>query len=239
MKYKLILLILLQLVLSHCVRFKENPLDPTTPTGFFLNYILPNILSNNSPNDSPNSPNDSPTSSTKKIFITGRQVNGKLENPTEGFYPDGSNAIEKADYICNRDLNKPNNSYYKAMISDSSNRRACDNSNCTDPAENIDWVFKPNTSYYRVDGTYLFTTNSAGIVPSTSTIANPISDISLSYWTGIQVDWVSSGNNCGGWSNNFSSNSGYVGISTSINSQWYFYNNPDCSSVNFLLCVEQ
>jgi hypothetical protein len=197
MKYKLMLLILLQLVLSHCVRFKENPLDPTTPTGFFINYILPNILSNNSPNDSPNSPNDSPTSSTKKIFITGRQVQGDLANPTEGFTPIGSNAIEKADYICNIDPIKPNNSYYKAMISDSSNRRACVNPNCTDPTENIDWVFKPNTSYYRVDGTYLFTTNSAGIV--TSPIANPISNISLSYWTGIQSDWLSSTSNCSGW----------------------------------------
>lgn len=219
------LLILLQLVLSHCVRFKENPLDPTTPTGFLLNYVLSNLKN-------------------KKIFITGRQVDGKLEHT--GFTPIGSNAIEKADYICNIDPIKPNNSYYKAMISDylpaptdNWHRRACNNPNCTDPAENIDWVFKPNTSYYRVDGTYLFTTNSAGIVPSTSTIANPISNISLSYWTGIKYNWVSSGNNCGGWSDNSGGSAGDVGTSTSIDSQWYSYNNPDCSSVNFLLCVEQ
>jgi hypothetical protein len=238
MKYKLMLLILLQLMLSHCVRFKENPLDPTTPTGFFLNYILPNILSNNSPNDSPNSPNDSPNLNTKKIFITGRQVKGDLEH--NGFTPDGNNAIQKADYICNIDPIKPNNSYYKAMISDSSNRRACVNLNCTDPTENIDWVFKPNTSYYRVDGTYLFTTNSAGIVPSTSTIANPISNVESYYWTGIQVDWKSSIAKCSGWIDNSSGNYGVVGISTYTDSNWYSYNVPhDCSSVNFLLCVEQ
>jgi hypothetical protein len=221
MKYKLMLLILLQLVLSHCVRFKENPLDPTTPTGFFLNYILIN----------------------KKIFITGRQVDGKLEHI--GFTPIGSNAIEKADYICNIDSIKPNNSYYKAMISDylsvptdNWNRRACNNPNCTDPAENIDWVFKPNTSYYRVDGTYLFTTNSAGIV--TSPIANPISEMTSSYWTGIKYNWVSSLSNCSVWSNN--SPPPYLGEggnSTFIDSRWYSNNNPGCSSVNFLLCVEQ
>ncbi|GIX42703.1 MAG: hypothetical protein KatS3mg129_2436 [Leptospiraceae bacterium] len=54
------------------------------------------------------------------------------------------------------------------------NRRACISSDCINSGENINWVFKPNTSYYRVDGTYLFTTNSAGIVLSTDSIANPI-----------------------------------------------------------------
>jgi hypothetical protein len=61
-------------------------------------------------------------------------------------------------------------------------RRACSTSNCIDPNENVDWVFKPNTDYYRPNGTYLFATNSAGIV--TTNIANPI------FFCFLLLDWI-------------------------------------------------
>ena len=123
------------------------------------------------------------------------------------------------------------------MIVDGTNRQACVHSNCTDPAENLDWVFKPNTAYYRVDGTYLFTTNSAGIV--TGNLASPILETSKDYWTGLDFDWRSSPSyDCSLWSTDTSM--GIFGRSTSTNYEWYSYpSSIYCSSSFHLLCVEQ
>jgi hypothetical protein len=126
------------------------------------------------------------------------------------------------------------------MIVDGTNRRACSTSNCIDPNENVDWVFKPNTDYYRPDGTYLFTTNSAGIV--TTNIANPIFFPVSFYWTGLASDWtMSSSDHCYNWTDNLSSSTGRDGSSDSIDSNWYSYTTPPpyCGSSNALLCVEQ
>jgi hypothetical protein len=101
-------------------------------------------------------------------------------------------------------------------------------------------VFKPNTDYYRPDGTYLFTTNSAGIV--TTNIANPIFFPVSYYWTGLASDWkISPLAHCNNWTDNSLNHTGRVGSSDSIDSNWYSYTGtpPSCSSPNALLCVEQ
>jgi len=106
----------------------------------------------------------------KKIFVSQATTNGNIA----GLSFPGSNVIQKADSLCMQDSLRPDSSTYKAMIVDGVNRRACVTPNCTDPNENIDWVFKPNTKYGTVNGTYLFTTNSGGVVPYTTTISNHI-----------------------------------------------------------------
>jgi hypothetical protein len=196
-----------------CFKFKESPLDPTTPTGMILKLLK--------------------DQRRLKIFVTYNTFQGNIGGGA-------GSGIQRADNMCNFDLNKPDNNTYKAMIVDGTNRRACSTSNCTDPNENVDWVFKPNTDYYRPDGTYLFTTNSAGIV--TTNIANPIFFPVSYYWTGLASDWkISPLAHCNNWTDNSLNHTGRVGSSDSIDSNWYSYTGtpPSCGSPNALLCVEQ
>jgi len=72
-----------------------------------------------------------------KIFVTS---NGHVGDFANDPLLSGSNAIEKADTFCNNDPNKPNDSYYKALIVDGINR---------DAVSLTDWVLEPNTTYYR------------------------------------------------------------------------------------------
>lgn len=211
MRKKLIFLIILLLTWS-CFEFKESPLDPTTPTGMILKLLK--------------------DQRRLKIFVT-------YNNTFQGNIGGGAGSgIQRADNMCNFDPNKPDNNTYKAMIVDGTNRRACSTSNCIDLNENVDWVFKPNTDYYRPDGTYLFTTNSAGIV--TTNIANPIFFPVSYYWTGLGGDWtISLSANCSDWTYN-TGGIGRVGSSNATNSYWYSdISSPSCSSSNALLCVGQ
>jgi hypothetical protein len=168
-----------------------------------------------------------------KIFVTAETFVGNIGGGA-------GSGIQRADNMCNFDLNKPYSNTYKAMIVDETNRRACSTSNCTDPNENVDWVFKPNTDYYRPDGTYLFTTNSAGIV--TTTIANPIlAGSNYPYWTGLASDWtISPSAHCNNWTDNLYSYIGRVGSSNATNSYWYSDTSYSfCDSSKALLCVKQ
>jgi len=197
-----------------CFEFKESPLDPTTPTRMILK-----LLKDQQPR-------------RLKIFVTSNAFQGNIGGGA-------GSGIQRADNMCNSDPNKPDSNTYKAMIVDGTNRRACSTSNCIDPNENIDWVFKPNTDYYRPNGTYLFTTNSAGIV--TTDIANPIlAGSNYPYWTGLASDWtISPSAHCNNWTDNLSSYAGKVGSSNATNSYWYSSSALFCSSLNALLCVEQ
>ncbi|MCX7811207.1 MAG: DUF1554 domain-containing protein [Leptospiraceae bacterium] len=201
-----------------CFEFKESPLDPTTPTGMILKLLK--------------------DQRRLKIFVTAEKFVGDIGGGTG---VPGTNGIQRADFICNNDANKPDNNTYKAMIVDGTNRRACSTSNCIDPNENVDWVFKPNTDYYRPNGIlYLFTTNSAGIV--TTNIAESILAGSYyPYWTGLASDWtISPSAHCNNWTDYTTSNIGRVGSSNSKDSKWYSdISSPSCDSSNALLCVGQ
>jgi hypothetical protein len=215
MRKKLIFLLILLLTWS-CFKFKESPLDPTTPTGMILKLLK----------------------DQRKIFVTSNAFQGNIGGGAG--VPD-TIGIQRADFICNNDANKPDNNTYKAMIVDEiTNRRACSTSNCMNPNENVDWVFKPNTDYYRPNGRYLFTTNSAGIV--TTNIAESILAGSYyPYWTGLASDWtISPSAHCNNWTDNSSSYIGRVGSSNSKDSKWYSdISSPSCDSSKALLCVGQ
>ena len=222
MRKKLIFLLILLLTWS-CFEFKESPLDPTTPTGMILKLLK----------------DQQPQPRRLKIFLTSNIFLGNIGGGA-------GSGIQRADNRCNLDPNKPDSNTYKAMIVGDYMavpvRRACSSTpNCTDPNENVDWVFKPNTDYYRPNGTYLFTTNSAGIV--TTNIANPIlAGSNYPYWTGLASDWtISPSAHCNNWTNNSSSYIGRVGSSDSIDSNWYSYTGtpPYCNESKALLCVEQ
>ncbi|GIX41258.1 MAG: hypothetical protein KatS3mg129_0991 [Leptospiraceae bacterium] len=176
MKYKIKLFSFLFILMffANCIKFKENPLDPTTPLGFYLTFLWNKNI-------------------TKKIYVTFNITQGNIGIATTMGFSYCINGIEKADFVCNNDPKKPNNNLYKAMIVDGTNRRACSTPECSGGTiEHIDWVFKPNTSYYRADDTLLFTTNDKGIIPSTENIVNSITHAGevYEYWTGLDTDWL-------------------------------------------------
>jgi len=224
---KKVLLIVLILLFQTSIKFKENPLDPTTPTGIVINSLNDHLSSQN------NQP--SQNNQLKRVFVSQMNTNGNIAV----LGVPGSNAIQKVDYICNTEFYKPiTSSSFKAMIVDGVNRRACITPNCTDPNENIDWVFKPNTDYYTYHGGgYLFTTNSAGIVLGE---INQITSSSSSafYWTGLGSDWTNSPTNCNNWTDY--TGAGVIGVSTAKNSSWYSHSTTlYCYNSVQLLCVEQ
>ena len=108
--------------------------------------------------------------------------------------------ISGADARCSSDGNKPSTGTYKAMIVSGTTRRACSTANCGGgSSENIDWVLKPSTKYYRADGTTeIFTTNAAGIFVY-GTATNTISNTSVGVWTGVNIDWTNTAGDCTAW----------------------------------------
>ncbi|MBP9165217.1 MAG: DUF1554 domain-containing protein, partial [Leptospiraceae bacterium] len=112
-------------------------------------------------------------------------------------------------------------------------------------AENIDWVLKPNTDYYRLDGTTdtkVFTTNSSGIVNfggGSSLLVAIDSSGSTNWWTGLANDWTfysaCTGNN---WS--FATGLASKGVGASVTNTSIDTGGLSTCSFNFkLLCVRQ
>ncbi len=163
----------------------------------------------------------------KRTFITSTSLNGNL------------GGIAGADALCNSDGAKPSilPNVYKAMIVDGTNRKASTTANTGD--NQIDWVLLPNTSYFRTDGTTLIkATNANGIFvfPLTSSFDTP----GIPYWTGLNTNWTTSGNLCGGnWSS--TAGSGQAGQATMTTSSAISGGGPPpCNTaLPYLLCVQQ
>jgi hypothetical protein len=176
-----------------------------------------------------NSPNFSSSSSPsgKIVFIS------EPDNGCRGAWP-GVNTL------CQNDINKPNNgSTYEALVIDGNNKRACSSANCTigGATENVNWVLSANTRYIRPDGTLIGTTNSAGIFTS---FENPISPSVSQVWTGLNSDWTSSGNQCGGWNACLGGDIGNTGDPSSTNPTTVISNGGNfCNQYVRYICVEQ
>lgn len=124
----------------------------------------------------------------KYVFVTSQTHDG---NFASGY----SNGIAGADAFCQTQKDTfaaslPGFGYeYKALMVDSSNRVATVSSDAGNGQ--VSWVLRPNTEYYRVDGTLLFTTNSVSLFAmSTGLRAAFSTDSSLKWWTGLDVDWL-------------------------------------------------
>lgn len=183
-----------------------------------------------------------------KVFITASTFDGNLQGAA-------ANGPAGADLKCNADGNKPNGSNYKAMVTDGTNRNACNTPNCGGGVgENIDWVFLSGRIYVRAtDAAALFTANAEGII--TAPAANMLSQsfgtgTTRYFWTGFAVTsyWedatAQSTNTCNNWTSGTAtptaSEGGRVGASnvtdyTAIRSG----NGRSCSDSYHLLCVEQ
>ena len=205
------LIVIICILNLFCVRATQSPFDPGSPFG--LAATLFRIILTSS-------------ESNYRTFITAINYSGN---------------ITTADNLCNSDSLKPNVGTYKAVLP-SSTRRACSTGYCTGGvSENLDWVFKPNTSYFQSDGSIMVgKTNNSGIFwdGNISTITNSFSNFSNRYWTGLNADFTNSTNNCLNWSSNSSGVSGETGFSVAGDSG--ISDIPTaCNNSNFLLCVEQ
>ncbi|MCE9501119.1 MAG: DUF1554 domain-containing protein [Leptospira sp.] len=141
-----------------------------------------------------------------------------------------------ADAFCNSDTGKPTTRNYKALIVDSANRIAS-----VTPftgAGQVDWVFFPDTDYFRSDGvTPVLKTNSNGIFLF-GTLANAV-DSSGQYYTGLTADWTSSlVGTCSDWSDHAGGNAN-AGQAIQTGSGFINQTFVSCTSGNQLLCVEQ
>lgn len=181
-----------------------------------------------SPATGPATPASSPTAcasrSYKYIFATGA-------TGTAGF-----GSVAGADSKCN--AIKPSCvSSAKAMIVDSSNRRACSSANCGGGSgEHLDWVLAASQEYRRTDDTSVIgTTNSAGIFsfPLTNGLSGTFDEV----WTGLNTDWTT-GVTCSNWSS--TSGTGMQGIGDRTDSTSISAYSQACGRIDDILyCVEQ
>ena len=184
-----------------------------------------------------------------KMFVTASTWNGQLGQ--------GGAQITLAaiDALCTADANKPAGGTYKAMFTTTTAgqvRIACLTPNCDEggAGENTNWVMKPNTNYYRADGTTLVgTTNIGGVFPLNvgQNLSNSISSVDEWSWTGFN-GWDnvwSTGLNCSDWTSSAHTTDGREGHGTGTTGNgngnegaiagWLQF----CDLALHLICVQQ
>lgn len=161
------------------------------------------------------------------IFVTSTPANGNL------------GGIAGADAKCMADGARPNNSVYKALISDAGARKACDVTDCTnDNTGQKDWVIKPMTQYINANGQNVFYSNGYATYDFTTPFVNPVSALVSNTWTGLNASWGSSGSNCTAWTDD-STGYGTYGDEGALNATSLYKGDDFCGGNRGLYCVEQ
>jgi hypothetical protein len=194
----------------------------------------------------------------KYIFVTVSTHNARFGIDStlalNGAINGNGNAIEEADQFCRKekDLNFSTLSgtaiEYKALIVQGIIRRACSTPNCSGGiTESIDWVLKPDTTYYRSTASadiILFKTDlSVGVFKfiAGNTLTNPFEVSGANFvWTGFGQNWTeanSSFGNCSDWNN---IGIGTVGALSSITATSLDDTlGQNCNALHRLVCVRQ
>jgi len=174
----------------------------------------------------------SSAASQTRIFLTQATHNGNFVN------------IAGADAFCNADANRPSTtSTYKALLADAASRVSCTTSYCSGGiAENVDWVLRANTTYFRADGTTaIFTTGAAGV--PVFNLTNSFTGAADEYWTGLRgagAEWISSTmRRCSFWADGTAGSTGANGIGNAVDGASIRNTTPTCDNLRKLLCVEQ
>nr|WP_241686744.1 DUF1554 domain-containing protein [Leptospira stimsonii] len=200
------------------------------------------LLNTNANSQIPSSSTD-PNLAFKYLFVTTGTYSGLL----------GAGTVTGADSVCSAEKNANFASLpgtgadYKALIVSNLApiRRACNaTANCTNSAENSNWVLLANRDYYRgtvANPVKVFTTNSAGIA-----IFPIVSFLDLSaanlWWTGLANDWtISVGDTCNNWADGSGASTGEFGAGSvtnanAINSGGF---SDPCNLAKKLVCVRQ
>ncbi|XDD50988.1 DUF1554 domain-containing protein [Leptospira sp. WS92.C1] len=188
-----------------------------------------------------------PNLALKYIFITTGTFSGQL----------GAGTVGGGDTICANEKNANFSALpgagtdYKALIASQvvPIRRACNaTANCTNRAENSDWVLLPNQDYYL--GTVAspiktFTTNSAGIVvfPAPGLIVPMDPAAGTIWWTGLESGWLSSADHCTNWTDGTAGagfNNGQNGVGNTLSETAIAATFSDaCDQPKHLVCVRQ
>jgi hypothetical protein len=157
--------------------------------------------------------------------------------------------VSGADGICNS--NKPSGfgaSTFKAMLTDSTNRAACNTGGSEDCSNTtvgrMDWVFGSNQTICTADYLKIVgTTDGIGILHVTQ--SNTLSSTTTTTWTGFDIVWGNGTVTCNGWT---SGSSGVSGINGTANgtvsggSHSFIAANtpiPKCNVASSIYCVEQ
>lgn len=184
------------------------------------------------------------TTSNKYIFLTVGTYTGALIGGITG--ADSKCQTEKTSNFAS--VPGAATEYKAFLVNDTGTKRqACSTPDCSGGIlENIDWVLKPNTDYYRLDGatdTKIFTTNASGIVDFTggATLLTAIdSSGTTKWWTGIATDWTYySACNDHNWNTIVGNGSNGVGGSTGDTSIQETFLTSCNGPLLKLLCVRQ
>ena len=161
-----------------------------------------------------------------KVFVTTETHNGNLVGDQS--LP-GTNAIEKADAICNRSLARPDSGRYRAVIVDNVNRTLV-------PPK--DWALEPLTTYFFSDGaSNVFTTDQTAM-SRMSQGSMVVANQRVGYfWTGLAYGRPAQ--SCSGWTASDEQSQGGVGyLFSGLNMLDNSYG--ICSSLDYpFLCAGQ
>lgn len=180
-----------------------------------------------------------PVPARLKIFATSATHNGGFKNDNLLV---GSTAMEKADNFCQNDANRPDSGTYKAILVDGVSR---------DAITPLDWVLKPNTTYYQANNNVVIgTTTSAALFGQN--LENDIHDsFGLSGGNNVNTSTVYTGfadpvsfnattQNCGAWSDPTNAETALYGISYGKDgTEWQSPGAEVCSLPSHLYCAEQ
>jgi trimeric autotransporter adhesin len=179
-------------------------------------------------------------SSGPKIFATSATHSADFLHDTSLA---GTTAIEKADSFCQTDANRPDSGTYKAILVDGVSR---------DALVPLDWVLKPNTTYYQVDndvqiGTTtsdaLFGQNLSADIHDSFGVSGGNNSNTSTVWTGFGdgVSFTTGPLTCNAWSYGGSDGTyAPYGISYGTDgTEWYTNGGQVCSLSSHLYCAEQ
>lgn len=143
--------------------------------------------------------------------------------------------IAGADRFCMTNAANPGAGTFKALIG-GTQRSVCATPDCEGGANPVDWVLQPETTYTRVDGAVMFTTNADGIFtdwPMPQEFAPGINQAS-----GLNNDWtVRDGLHCDDWTTQSGADAA-VGWTATLDSGFLNGGMLTCGRLP-LVCVEQ
>jgi len=229
-----ILILLTTFLLFNCVKFKENPLDPTTPTGFLLSlnlgYTPDKIL----------------------LFPTtqgGSNNDGKYDGDIKGNYY--STAREAIDTICRNEFDNVIRVNYAGNYDYMQHVRGFISIDGADSISNYPTLYNvptnvpimgpdndPNNPNRLVayDWADLLSDDGNG-----NYIKNKLQDaigLNGSWWSGSNESGIfQSGKTCNGWTNGSNTYIGLYGDFYSLNQNWIVSYTLPCNNTINLLCI--
>jgi len=248
-----ILILLSAFLLLNCVKFKENPLDPTTPTGFLLNFIE---NQNNDQGSNQNQNNDQGSNQNQgytpdKILLFPTTQGGQYyygiysgNIPLEsGIYSSARDAI---DIICRNEFDNVVRVNYAENYDYMQNVRGFISIDATDSISNYPNLYNVPTNapimgpdpsnpnrLVAYDWADLWSDDGGGnYIRNTLQVAIGLNG---SWWSGSDIDGRLASDNCNGWTD--VGYQGRYGNNDVTVTSWIYASTKNCSNYYYLLCI--